>query len=234
MFPFSLNDVWNGVESNDKHAFKLEFEHRCKTLSQKEFKRWISNDYSFYSVHQLADPLRFNDLQNYIASSTSVSGRRQYADLLGTIIPHDEITRIFIKFPYLVDLYTDYLFNKHVESKQNVDDLICCLKCRLPFTYKRYKYVKLYAFREAMEKRKMSRLVTFGTDSYYKTKRLKTETLDLQKNYAKIEKDMYIHPNVKRMVGTLYKDCSLITDLIRICALYCPKIYLDVYGRKNT
>lgn len=229
VFPFSLNDVWDGIETNDEQAFKTEFLRRCETISEKEFKRWITSDYSFFSVYQLADTKRFHDLQQYIGSSISLSTRRQFINnFVFHQTPADEIRGLFNTFPNLVELYSDFLFKAHTKAKREIDDLILYLKCSLPFIYKRWDKIKLYVYREDLDRRKQSRFLTFGVHSY---KNMKTETMDFQKNYAKIEKHITTSPKVKRMVGVLYRDCGLILDLIRICGLYCPSIYVDHYGR---
>lgn len=231
IFPFSLNDVWNGVEEKNKQAFRAEFLHRCNTLSEKEFKQWISNDYSFYCIFRMADPRKFNDMQTYMSSSISRTDRRNYARMLTlNQNPYDEMCRIFRAFPHLVDTYTDYLFEQHTNAKQDIDDLIIYFKCSLPFTYKSYHNTRVYVFRETFEKRKVSRLITFGIRQYKGV--VDPITIDLQKNYNKLDKLIHTNQKVKRMVGVLYRDCDLILDLIRICGLYCPSIYLDQYGRK--
>jgi hypothetical protein len=230
VFQFSLNDVWDGIETNDKQSFKTEFLRRCETISEKEFKRWITSDYSFFSVYQLADTKRFHDLQQYIGSSISLSTRRQFTNnFVFNQTPADEIRALFNKFPNLIELYSDFLFQQHTKAKQEIDDLILYLKCSLPFIYRRWDKIKLYVYREDLDRRKQSRLLTFGVNTYKNN--VKTETMDFQKNYAKIEKHITASPKVKRMVGVLYRDCGLILDLIRICGLYCSSIYVDPYGR---
>lgn len=227
VFPFSLNDVWDGVETNDKQSFKNEFLRRCETLSEKEFKRWITSDYSFFSVYRMVDVNRFSNLQENINSSVSSVTRRHFAtNLIFNLTPSDEIRTLFKQFPNLIELYSDFLFQKHTEAKRGIDDLILYLKCSLPFVYRLYSNIKLYAYREDLDRRKKIRLLTFGVRH-----NLKTETMDFQQNFAKIEKHITVSSKVKRMIGVLYRDCGLILDLIRICGLYCPVVHLDDYGR---
>lgn len=167
VFPFAYDKLWDGIASEDQGFFKVEFKRNCEKLSEKDFKKWMAKDYSFFSVIHMTSKERFYNFQNRLSPRINRATRNSIVDD-SKYIPSVEFNRLFISMPHVLDIMASFLFHKHMKMKKKMEHVITALKHRIPFNY-RGAIVRTYTYTEKKYRTRVSRTISFNRtyDSWY-------------------------------------------------------------------
>jgi hypothetical protein len=160
VFPFVYDKLWDGIASEDQGIFKIEFKRNCENLSEKDFKKWMANDYSFFSVIHMTSEERFYNFQKKLKSQSKKASRISIVDD-PKIIPSVEFKRLFTSIPHVLDIMSFFVFNEHMNLKKKTEHVITALKHRIPFKY-RWVIVRTYTYTEKKYRTRVSRTISFN------------------------------------------------------------------------
>lgn len=219
IFPFVYDKLWDGIASEDQGIFKIEFKRKCEQLTEKEFKKWMSKDHSFFNIIHMTSAERFHKFQNNLRPKCDTTYRNLVVDS-STYVPMVEFNQLFTTMPHMLDIMSAFLYHKHMQMKEETEYALVALKHKIPFYY-RGSSVRTYTYTEKKYRTRVSHTLSFQVTRWYNNA-IEDVTIDMNKMFSASNskhKDLKIPLHVGCAIKVL-DYISIPLDVILLCMRY--------------
>lgn len=240
VFPCPYNHPWDGVATEDVEAFQTYFRHVCLTMDSRTLRDWMKQDRVLYTLMFSNTLERQQKLHHMKKNRNSYvydhqSEPWQWIDSIVPLDPAQEFTRLYSEMPTAMAHMAHCLYLRHRESYVKFLCHLEYFRFGLPFKYKS-GMINTYTITETHLHSRTPhptsyRHLKFEFNSMPFTQHKSTKPIHIDLKHESRLHNITLPLNVGMALIVLRKY-ELLTDLIKLCAMYAQSRPMGMQCRR--